>query len=69
VLGWAIRALWSGARAGDRHTPDLETTAVWPFKPRVALSHDASFEHSERVDTSNVFSPGETKKPAEEAED
>jgi hypothetical protein len=69
VLGWAIRALWSGARAGDRHTPDLETTAVWPFKPRVTLSQDASFEHSERVDTSNVFSPGETKKPAKEAEE
>lgn len=34
VLGWSVKALWSSARAGDLHIPDLEPTAVWPFRLR-----------------------------------
>jgi Glycosyltransferase family 87 len=34
VLGWTIRSLWGGARAGDLHEPDLPATAIWPFRTR-----------------------------------
>ena len=34
VLGWSVRSLWGGARAGDLHEPDLPGTAIWPFRSR-----------------------------------
>lgn len=31
ILGWALRALWLSARAGDRHEPELAPASAWPF--------------------------------------
>ncbi|MDQ1584166.1 MAG: hypothetical protein QOF36_2220 [Microbacteriaceae bacterium] len=36
VLGWALRALWRSAKAGDRHEPELAPASVWPFSANEA---------------------------------
>jgi hypothetical protein len=41
VFVWSVRALWLSARAGDLHIPDLEPTAVWPFRLRAPHPEEA----------------------------
>jgi Uncharacterized protein conserved in bacteria with the myosin-like domain len=51
ILGWAVAALWRSARLGDRHVPDPDPAAVWPFASHAAapeVSLDTSVRHHDR---------------------